>query len=320
MHASTTPGAEPGERPVARPGRRRRWARTMVVGLASLVALAAIAVGIGLVLAERTMARRIDVPASPVALRDDPRAIERGRYLYMSRGCADCHGADGAGRVFIDDPNGLRIEGPGLTSAPGGVVANYQPVDWVRSIRHGVDPHGRALMIMPSEDYNRFTDDDLASLVAYVRSLPPAAPRPAVVRLPLPVRVLYGYGLIRDAAAKIDHRLPPSMPVPEGVSLEHGRYVAAMCLGCHGEHLAGGRIPGGPPDWPPASNLTPGEGSAMTRYPDATSLTAMFRSGRRPDGTPVAVMPFESLRHINDTDMQALHLYLSSLPPRPFGR
>lgn len=213
------------------------------------------------------------------------------------------------------------VGGPGeAPSAPGSVVANYQAVDWVRSIRHGVDPRGRALMVMPSEDYNRFTDDDLASLVAYVRSLPPAAPKPAVVRLPLPVRVLYGYGLIRDAAAKIDHGLPPSVPVPEGVTLEHGRYVAAMCLGCHGEHLAGGRIPGGPPDWPPASNLTPGEGSAMVRYPDAASLMAMFRSGRRPDGTQVAVMPFESLRHMNDTDVQALHLYLSSLRPRAFGR
>jgi cytochrome c553 len=320
MHASTPPSAEPGARPVTRQGRGRRWARRLVAALVTLVALAAVAVGIGLFLAERTMTRRIDVAVSPVALRDDAQAIKRGRYLYMSRGCADCHGADGAGRVFIDDPNGLRIEGPGLTSAPGSAVANYQPADWVRSIRHGVAPDGRALMVMPSEDYNRFTDDDLASLVAYVRSLPPATPRPAVVQLPLPVRVLYGYGLIRDAAAKIDHGLPPSAPVPEGVTLEHGRYVAAMCLGCHGEHLAGGRIPGGPPDWPPASNLTPGEGSVMVRYPDAASLTAMFRSGRRPDGSPVAVMPFESLRHINDTDMQALHLYLSALPPRPFGR
>ena len=127
MHASTPPSAEPGARPVTRQGRGRRWARRLVAALVTLVALAAVAVGIGLFLAERTMTRRIDVAVSPVALRDDAQAIKRGRYLYMSRGCADCHGADGAGRVFIDDPNGLRIEGPGLTSAPGSAVANYQP-------------------------------------------------------------------------------------------------------------------------------------------------------------------------------------------------
>lgn len=299
--------------------RKRRWIRLLAGGIGSLVVLVAVAVGIGLFLADRTMARRVDVQVRPVALRDDADALERGRYLYSSRGCAECHGTDGTGRVFVDDPNGLRLAGPGLTSGTGSVVAGYQPTDWVRSIRHGVNPQGRALMIMPSEDFNRFTDDDLASLVAYVRSLPPAASSAAVLELPLPVRVLYGFGMIKDAAAKIDHGLAPSTPVPEGVTPEHGKYVAAMCTGCHGEHLGGGRIPGGPPDWPPAANLTPGEGGAMARYPDADAFIAMFRSGQRPDGTPIGVMPFESLRHINDTDMRALHLYLSALSPRPAG-
>ena len=37
----------------------------------------------------------------------------------------------------------------------------------------------------------------------------------------------------------------------------------------------------------------------------------MFASGRRPDGTPLRVMPFEALRALSDTDVRALHLYLS---------
>ncbi len=45
----------------------------------------------------------------------------------------------------------------------------------------------------------------------------------------------------------------------------------------------------------------------------------MFRSGRRPDGSAVKVMPFESLSEMSDTDLRALHLYLKSLPPRPHG-
>lgn len=298
---------------------KKRWVRILASGVGALVALVALAVGTGLLLANSKMARHVDVPVQAVALRDDPAAIERGGYLYNSRGCAECHGKDGAGRVFVEDDTGLRLAGPNITTGPGGVVAGYQPIDWVRSIRHGVAPRGRALMIMPSEDFNRFTDEDLASVVAYVRSLPPTAGQGAIIDLPLPARVLYGFGLIKDAAARIDHTLAPSTPVAEGVNLAHGQYVAAMCLGCHGEHLAGGRIPGSPPDWPPASNLTPGEDSAMTRYPDAAGLMAMFRSGRRPDGTAIKVMPFESLREINDTDLRALHLYLRSLPPRPHG-
>jgi len=297
----------------------KRWMRVLARSLGALAALAALAVGAGLYLAERKMQRKVEVPVQPVAMRSDGAALERGRYLYASRGCVDCHGADGAGRLFLDDGNGLRIAGPNITSGPGGVVAGYHPVDWVRSIRHGVSPQGRALMIMPSEDYNRLTDEDIASLVAWIRSLPPAAGRGPVVALPLHVRALYGLGYIRDAAARIDHTLPPSTPVPEGVTVAHGEYVANMCQGCHGAGLAGGKVPGSPPDWPSAANLTPGQGTVMGLYPNADSLIAMFRTGRRPDGTAVKVMPFESLSEMSDTDLRALHRYLRGLPARPHG-
>lgn len=298
---------------------KKRWMRVLLGGVGALAALAALVVGAGLFLAQQKMQRRVDVPMQPVALRTDAGALERGRYLYASRGCVDCHGTDGAGRLFLDDGRGLRIAGPNITRGPGGVVAGYQPADWVRSIRHGVSPQGRALMIMPSEDYNRLTDEDLASLVAYVRSLSPVAGEGAVVELPLHVRVLYGLGFIQDAAARIDHMLPPSTPVPEGLTVAHGEYVANMCQGCHGPGLAGGRVPGSPPEWPPAANLTPGRGTVMDLYPDADGMIAMFRTGKRPDGTPVKVMPFESLREMSDTDLRALHLYLRELPARPHG-
>ncbi len=294
----------------------QKWLRRGGVTLLALLLLAAAAVAAGLLLAQRKMQRTVEVSVAPVALRDpgDTAALARGQYLFASRGCVDCHGANGAGRFFIDQPGGLRVAGPQISPGPGNVTARYQPIDWVRAIRHGVDPRGRPLLIMPSEDYNRFTDDDLSALVAYVRSMPPVAQGgAAVVELPLPVRVLYGFGLIPDAASRIDHSLPPSVPVAAGVTREHGAYVANMCIGCHGAHLQGGKIPGGPPDWPPAARLAPGPDSAMARYPDAASLTRLFRTGQRPDGSAVQVMPFESLREVSDLDLQALHLYLSSL-------
>eukprot|EP01136_Pigoraptor_vietnamica_P012126 Opistho-1_new@291 len=292
---------------------RKTWMRALLAGLGALVLLAAAALGLGVLLAERKMQRTVNVQVPTVALRDDAASVERGKYLFSSRGCVDCHGSAGTGRTFVDE-GGLVIAGPNITTGPGGVVSAYQPADWVRAIRHGVNPQGRPLMIMPSEDYNRFTDGDLASLVAYVRQLPPASGQGAVVKLPLLVKALYGYGAIKDAAARIDHSLPPQQPVPEGVTPAHGAYVANMCIGCHGVGLAGGKIPGGPPDWPPASKLTPGEGSVMGRYPDAEALIAMFRSGQRPDGTAVKVMPFESLKEMSETDLRALYLYLKALP------
>ena len=285
------------------------------VGLIAIGVLAGSAVFAGLQLADTRMQRKVEVAVQPVALRTDAQSLQRGKYLFASRGCVDCHGADGGGRVFVDDGKGLRIKGPNISTGAGSVVAQYQPQDWVRTVRHGVAPSGRPLMVMPSEDYNRFTDDDLAALVAYVKSLPPANGGPAEVSLPLVPRVLYGFGAIPDAASKIDHGKPPQQPVPEGVTLEHGAYVANMCLGCHGPQLTGGRIPGGPPDWPAAANLRPGQGTGMAQYPHAQDLMKLFKTGKRPDGSQVKVMPFESLREMSETDVRALHLYLQSLKP-----
>ena len=276
----------------------------LVFGLGALVATA-------LILGERRAARRIDITVAPVPLRGDAAAVERGRYLYNSRGCVDCHGANGGGATLADDGKGLKLAGPNLT-AGNPRLASYQPVDWVRSIRHGVGADGRALRLMPSEDYNRLTDDDLASIVAYVRQLASqSGQEQGTIQLPLPARVMYGLGGIPEAVTKIDHSLPPAKPVPEGVTLEHGRYVAQMCAGCHGERLLGGRIAGAPPDWPAASRLAPGEGSVMPRYKDAEAFVVMMRSGKRADGSVIAVMPFASLKTLSDIDLRALHLYLA---------
>lgn len=289
-----------------------RWIRRIAWTLAILVALIAAAIFAGLQLGERRMQRTVSVPPLALELRNDPATLDRGKYLYSSRGCVDCHGANGAGRVFAQDANGLKLAGSNISPGPGSVVARYTAADWERTLRHGVKPDGRPIMVMPSEDYNRLTNDDLVALVAHVRQLAPATGGAAVVDLPLPARVLYGFGLIKDAAAKIDHALPPATPVPEGVTVAHGAYVANMCLGCHGPQLAGGKIPGGPPDWPAAADLRPGP--AMARYADPQVFARMFKTGKRPDGSGIQVMPFESLREISDTDVQALHLYLRSLP------
>ncbi|UUZ76785.1 c-type cytochrome [Polaromonas sp. P1(28)-13] len=296
----------------------KRWIKWIAGSLGLTVLLVAGAAVVGTQLAERKRMRQVNVPVQPVAYTSDAQALERGKYLFQSRGCVDCHGANGGGRDFVNDGKGTRIAGPNIT--PDGVVAGYKPEDWVRTIRHGVKPDGRPALIMPSEDYNRFTNEDLAALVAHVRSLPPQKGGSAVVELPLPAWVLYGFGAIPDAAQRIDHSLPPSTPVAAAVTVQHGAYVANMCIGCHGEKLSGGKIPGGPPDWPAAANITPGEGSAMGRYKDAAQFMAMMRSGKRPDGTAIQVMPFGSLSVMNDVDTLALYAYLQTVPARPAGQ
>ena len=298
----------------------KRFIRIAGIVVAALAALLACVFYATAWLGDRKLARTVDIRVVPVPYVKDAAALKNGKYLFESRGCSECHGDDGRGIVYIDKPGGLYVKTPNITRGQGGAVSDYNEGDWVRAIRHGVNPRGHALLIMPGEDYNRLSDADFAALVAYVRGLPAVAGETAEVRLPMRVKVLYGLGVIKDAAEKIDHRKPPSKAVAIAASAEHGAYVANMCVGCHGPALAGGTIPGAPPDWPPAANLTPGEGGVMTRYDTAGKFIAMMRTGKRPDGSAVdKAMPFMSLRNLNDTDLGAMHAYLKTLPARGAG-
>ena len=291
------------------------WISRTLVAATVLVSGAGAAFMVLAEMGEHKLDRHIAVAVAPVPYRSDAAAIERGGYLFRSRGCGDCHGADGTGHVVIDHGRGMLVRSPDITPAPDGVVAAYRPEDWVRTIRHGVKRDGRPLMIMPSEEYNRFVDADLAAIVAYVRRLAPGAGTRAEVRLPKAVKALYALGVVRDASEKIDHSLPPAQPVPEGITPAHGAYVANGCIGCHGPRLAGGKIPGAPPDWPAAAKLTPGPGSVLDRYASAEQFLAMLKTGKRPDGSSVSpVMPFVSLKELSEVDVRALYLHLRSLP------
>ena len=298
----------------------KKWIKRSLWAVMGFVLLAAAVLVVGVFLGERKMSRVVAVDVAPLAVSLDASAIAQGRYLYATRGCADCHGASGAGKVVIDE-GGLYVASPNLTQGAGSVTRGYRNEDWVRVIRHGLKPNSQPVMIMPSEDYSRLSDPDTAALIAYIATLAPVPGSPAVIHLPAPVKALYAFGVVRDAAEKIAHTMVPPVPVEPGPTLEHGAYVANTCIGCHGPGLSGGKIPGAPPSWPAAANLTPGANSAMARYATPQAFAAMMRSGVRPDGTRVSqVMPFAALGAMNDVDLKALHMYLRSVAPRDAGQ
>src|SRR5829696_2238535 len=115
-----------------------------LIGIAVAVLLVAV-VGLALaanLLFERKRERVVQVEVKSISVATDAAALERGKYLFMSRGCGDCHAANGGGRVFINEPDsGFVVRSPNIT--PAGVVAKYTVVDWVRAIRHGLNPQGR---------------------------------------------------------------------------------------------------------------------------------------------------------------------------------
>jgi mono/diheme cytochrome c family protein len=295
--------------------------KIVIASLAGLIVVVAAAAGVISPLAERKLHRIVQMPPLEATFAPVEGQLERGEYLFKTRGCMECHGADGAGHVVIDDKDsGFFARAPNITGGGASPARSYTDADWVRTLRHGVKPSGQPLLIMPSEDYAHMTDADVAAVVAYVRSLPPASTGGGEFRIPLPLKAAYLFGAIKDAAEKIDHTAAPPAAVADD-PLARGQYIAQGCTGCHGPHFSGGKIPGTPPSWPAAANLTSAPDSAMARYTSADQFKSMLRTGKRPDGSAVSdVMPFKSLTYMDDGELDALFAYLKTLEPRPFGQ
>lgn len=299
----------------------RRILKVMVWLVGCLVVLAAVAY-IGVVItSNRMMAAEVEVPVVVADIHipeGDPLAIERGNYLMDHvLGCRVCHAQDLGGRAEVDDPLIGTLWGPNLTSGQGSVTRTFTSGDWVRAIRHGVGPDKRRLILMPSEDFQSFSDDDLGAIVAAIKAAAPVDREDRGIKVGPLGRVLLATGEVRFAYDVIEHaRARP--PVPMGATAEWGRVMAGACIGCHGPAYSGGQIPGGDPSWPPAANLTP-DASGIESWTLA-DFTRALREGKRPDGSEVRPpMPWQAYAGMTDEDIQALYLFFRTLPPKAAG-
>ena len=241
----------------------------------------------------------------------DSAGVARGAHLAVTRGCTGCHAGDLAGRVMIDDPALGRIVATNLT--PAGRTASWTTGDFDRAIRHGVAPDGRGLLFMPSHEYQGLSDQDVADLVAYLRTARPARRALPDSRVGPVGRVLHLAGqLPLVPAERIAHASPRPEAPKAGPTAAYGAYLATSCHGCHGSDLGG--APGhGPPGTPDAPALT--RAGTSGRWTEAEFVRAL-RTGARPGTAPMdsLVMPWTMTRPMSDDELRALWLHLRTLP------
>lgn len=254
-----------------------------------------------------------------VEMSTDPDVITYGKHVFTIRGCVDCHGENLAGRIFLEDPVVGRIVATNLTSGQGGIGSRYSDSDLIRSIRKGVKSDGRPVLFMPSYEYNLINEKDLSAMLSYIRSAEPVDNVLPENKLALPIRAIYltdkEFALF--PARVIDHSVPIPIDEPQTI-LERGSYLATSCIGCHGTTFSGGKIPGVPPDWPAASNLTPG-GNLATWTEDDFFRT--LKEGITPDGRQLRneYMPYSVISNMTDEEILSIFAYLQSLPPMESG-
>ncbi|MCM2312362.1 MAG: hypothetical protein NDI84_13265 [Steroidobacteraceae bacterium] len=252
---------------------------------------------------------------------------ERGRYLAEHvLQCFLCHserdasqaGAPpvkarkGAGVVFSES-EGRLIVAPNITPDVATGAGGWTDDMLARAIREGIGHDGRALH--PAMWYRSFaalSDEDIAAVVVYLRSIP-------AVSNPLPRTLLPADERARIAGEPTPITAPVAGPAP-GDALARGRYLinVADCVGCHTSWYSA-RMPG---LFAGGNHIERRSESAfstnITHHPSgigygADAFVAVMRGGK--GGALSPLMPWVAFRGMTDDDLQAIHLALGTLQP-----
>jgi mono/diheme cytochrome c family protein len=311
--------------------------RFVAAGAVAVVALFALAViGIGMVLGWPVL---LGPKARSLSARQFDRGGEmaaRGEYLVEGVfSCMKCHspldtaipgapalvGMNGAGAIVISDNSTGVVVASNLTPDEETGLGRWTDDQIARAIREGISHDGRALFpMMPYQNYREMSDDDLAAVVAYLRSLPPVRNQLPKTMIAFPVRYL-----IR----------PVPRPVMEPVAAhyssieERGRYLVkqASCANCHspfddrheplaGLDLAGGNImqEHGIPEPATIPNIT-ADATGIGHY-SPEKFREVMRTGLVGSRRLHSLMPSSAYRRMNDEDLDAMFAYLRTVTPQ----
>jgi mono/diheme cytochrome c family protein len=240
-----------------------------------------------------------------------PERVARGDYL-ASISCLGCHGANGGTEYPLT--GGLNLS-EGLpvpigtfiadNITPGGIIKERTDGELFRLLRYGYHGDNQVSPVMSNLPYRELSDEDLISLIAYMRSLEPVeVAEQRGSSLNFLAAVMTGAGLFPTPEPINGVVTAPA----RGETAEYGKYVATFgdCRVCHGPDMTGTE-----------PSLTIPEGAPNTRPMVATwTLEEFFqvmRTGVRPTGLELD-MPWKNASHMDDHDLAALYAYLRAEP------
>jgi cytochrome c553 len=170
-----------------------------------------------------------DIPAVALTVQGD---VESGKHWAAILGCTHCHGPALQGNVMED--GGVWV---GVLVAPNLTIQRklYDDAGLARVIRDGVKRDGRGVDTMPSKVFHEATEQTVADVIAFVRSVPDGGQAQPKISYGPVARWFIAKGEWRLAPAEIDYHAQRLGDAPHAEGPTLGRYIATLACGeCHG--------------------------------------------------------------------------------------
>ena len=283
--------------------------------LGSLLGLLVVIASVLYFMGNARLNKTYDFPPSNITIPTDAASIEYGKHRAESL-CEGCHGKDLSGieQWFNAGPLGT-IDSANLTSGEGGFgLEAKSDEDFVRAIRHGIDPEGKPLFMPAVVSTSNLSDQDLGSIIAYVRSVPSVDHKTNGQNFTPLAKIMLAAGMLGKLPVEsVSHDEQVTAP-ERGVSVAYGGYLVNTndCRICHGPNLNGGSFPD-PTKTKISPNLTPG-GEVAFWSEDEFNNT--IRTGVTPGGHELdpSFMPWDVYKLMTDDELKAIFMYLQSVP------
>jgi mono/diheme cytochrome c family protein len=280
-------------------------------------------------------------PAPDLKVEMTPERIERGNYLANHvLICMDCHSARNYNEFTAPLIPGTLGKGGERFDATMGFPGNYYSAnitpagigDWTdgeifRAITTGVRRSGKPIFpVMPYSNYGKLDREDIESVIAYLRSLPPIENKVPESNSEFPMNFIIN---TIPKKAELTKRPDPSD------ELAYGKYLitAASCGECHTPVDKGQVIPefaygGGrefklPSGTITSANLTPDMETGIGKWTKQQFLDrfTFYRDSanmhKKVDFMKEfnTIMPWTMYAGMTDADLGAIYAYLRTLKP-----
>jgi len=282
------------------------------------------------------------VPPAAIKVEMTEERLARGKYLFERVAvCGDCHSERDFTRFagpVVPETEGSGFIFPAELGFPGTVVSrnitpdketgigNWTDGEIIRAIREGVSRDGRTLFpLMPYQGFRKMSDEDVYSVVAYMKTLKP------VKKVQPPTRINFPVSMLIKSAPQPAGNVPP---VDRNDPLKYGEYLVTIggCNGCHtpaekgepvpGKRLAGGMVFKTPVGTVVSANITPDPDTGIGKYSEQDFLNKFYQYRKYVEQGPPKVgpesftlMPWLLFCQMEEKDLKSIFAYLKSQPP-----